>query len=110
MKTLVRTTIILAAALAVVGGLYVFRQSDYARSLSMFRGGHGPGDRGGFDRGAFEGARPERGRGGRVSIFGAGEVIKNLLIMGVITAGVVLVTRGRKPAARRRESGGAQSL
>lgn len=127
MKIFVRTLILLAAAGVVVVAMLAFGRSSMATSLIGFGPGHGGferGERGNFEHGDFERGgfmppegggfnrpefggmeRGEFGHGDRrgASIFGVGEVIKNLVIMGVITAIVVLLSRVfMKPKPTRR--------
>lgn len=130
MKILGRTIAILAAALVVVGAAAWFADTDYAQGLgsigrgrgeigrlpagaagALFGSGQGrgaspgvegqqlPGDTGGFAR--EEGVGREGHRS--ASIFGIREVIKNLVIMGVIVAAVILIDR--MAGGRRRERG-----
>jgi len=118
-KTLGRLLLILAAALVIVGATYGLAQAGFLRNLMggrgelfEFEGGEGGRLRGpeaGFEprlrpggedaSGQFGQARPERfgaqGRdGGREggSLFGVGEVVKNLAIIGVIVLAVVALT------------------
>jgi hypothetical protein len=99
MRTIARTLLILAAALAVVGATIAFRQSPYAGMLSS-----GEPERGGFERPAGEiaqeapaGFEPGAGRGhhDEWSLGGLVEAARNLAIMGVIIAIAVLVGYGR---------------
>lgn len=111
MKTLVRTLIILLAAVLVSGATYAFGQSGAAQSLlargrgrgGEFERGGFPPPEGGFERGggAEGGFRPpeggfERGpgegrRGG--GLFGAVQMVRPLLIITLIIAGGALLSR-----------------
>lgn len=117
MKTILRTLLILAVALAVVGGLVFAMQSGW---LSNLTGGFGRGDEPGFgeqlgvqgqpptDNSEFrpqfndndgngfrgEGGFGERGERGGGGLFGLGDVVKNLFIMGAIFVAVVAVSLG----------------
>lgn len=113
MSIIVRTLVILAAALVVVAGMFAFRQSSLAQNLSR-----GPGDQftqegGQFNREPFNTSQlPSREAGGRGfergghagreggGIFGMVEVVKNAGIMAVLIAIGALLTRttGRKRA------------
>lgn len=107
MKTIFRTMAILAAALVVVGGIYLFAKSSYGQSfLSSRSEHHGPRGAGGmppgfserpdgamFGEGFPDGERFEgrRGHGDRgPSIFGIGEAIKNLVIIAICVTLFVL--------------------
>ena len=100
MKLIGRTLIILAAALVVAGATFAYGQSGYAGGRESFAergvqaqqaGQPAPGaDRGDFRRGGPGGREHDRGP----SLFGIGEIVKDLLIIGVIVAAVALATRG----------------
>jgi hypothetical protein len=121
MKILLRTLIILAAALVVVGGLYAFAQSPAGQAMrAAGPGGHEGGPPAGFESRRFEGApgagfpggeRPggfdgHEGRGGHgPSLLGLVEVGKNLAIVAVsvilVALGARLLQLGRRDRPRR---------
>ncbi len=115
MKIIVRTLIILGAALVVVAGLTAFAQSSAGQALrSAEVGGHGPRHAGGGHEGDFAGSpsaegtngipffgderpagfagRGEHGDSGP-SLFGLVEVAKNLAIVAVSV--ILIVVGGR---------------
>jgi hypothetical protein len=92
MKIIGRTLIILALALVVSGATYALAGSRSAGGFDGFprRGEFQPGGApGGFQPGGFP-QRGEFGRGGErdrgFSLFGAGELLKSLLIIGAVVA------------------------
>lgn len=102
MTTVLRTLIILAAALAVAGGLYAFARSPLAQPLlGAGRGGPAAGFEGaregfpGRERPAgHEGHEGHGGHGGHgPSLLGLVEVGKNLAIVAVSVALVALGAR-----------------
>jgi hypothetical protein len=111
MKTLLRTLVILAAALLVVAALFAFRQTSYGQSLAS--AGH---DRGGWSQeagspGTTTSSRPPPTgfgeRGGEShgpNLFAAVELLKNLAIVAVsvtlIALGAWMVRRGRREKQR----------
>jgi hypothetical protein len=108
MRTLMRVGIILMAAMLVVVGMFAFRQTELGQSIGQRRPGFERAEGRGFDQGAppagFERERAEGGRGERRGggLFAAGELIKNLVVMLVITFLVVMVSyRRRAPNAPR---------
>jgi hypothetical protein len=98
MRLIVRTLIILIAALLVCGATYALAGSSYVQTAFPARAGHGENAEGrppAFTPGAADGAGESVGRPsgpggerGRAGGFGAIEVLKNLAIVSVI---VVLV-------------------
>lgn len=118
MKLIGRTLIILAAALVVVGGTFAYVQSGFAgggrdrfaeraggfaRPANPGQPGFGPSaGRGEFGRGEFGPGGRDRGP----SLFGIGEIIKDLAIIGIIVAVVTTLTgalsrrRDQPPAAQ----------
>lgn len=103
MKTIGRIAIILFAALVVVGATVAFSQSTVAASM-FSRGGRAGFERREFERAVPQGESPEgqfpgnferRGRGegaGGINVFAIGPIIKDVVIMGAITAIVIAVT------------------
>ena len=110
MRILARTLAILAAAFVVAGGVFALAQSSFAQTLFPARPARGAGvegrppataDIGPTSNGgaAFRGHEHEGGRS--PSLFGAVEVLKNLVIISIIVAVVSLVQRiWRRPNAR----------
>lgn len=107
MKLIARTFAILAAALVVAGLTFAVAQSSYARALFPARAGRGEFAAEGRLRAQGAPGAPignAAARGGRAdgfgreaargpSVAGLGEVLKNLAIIGVIVALVVLTSR-----------------
>ena len=104
MNLLKRTLIILVAALVVVGGTVAVARVGWLNNIGFgedresrpdgprFGGDGDSGIRPQFDEGAFPGG-DFRGRGERGgSLFGIGELIKNLVIVSGIFAVVVAVS------------------
>lgn len=101
MKLVLRTAVLLAAALVVTGALLAFGRTTMAERLLANRPGHAHVERDG-PPGGFEGrpeGRPEgfggQGRGDRhgASLFGLGELFKNLVLIGIVVAVVTLGAR-----------------
>ena len=114
MRILSRTLAILAAACVVAGGVFALAESSFGQALFPARpaGGAGlerrppttaaseaagtaPTSNGGT---GFRGHEHEGGRS--PSLFGAVEVLQNLVLISIIVAGVSLVQRiwrGRRP-------------
>jgi hypothetical protein len=103
MKTVFRTLIILAAALAVVAGLSAFAQSSLGQSFAS-ASGHEVGPPPGLADGSAAGQRPEGGEGHGPSLFGLVEVGKNLAIIAVsvtlVALGARMLARGRRDEPR----------
>jgi hypothetical protein len=95
----------------VVAGMFAFRQTSLAQSFGERRPGFERAEGAAVDRGAppADGARAGFARGGErgerrgAGLFGVGELLKSLAMMGVITLLVVLVSaRRRAPRAAHR--------
>jgi hypothetical protein len=106
MKLLMRTLIILAVALSVAGATYAMAgQGANASAGGRFPARAEVGRPGGEFRDGDFGGEPRGSRGG--GLFGAVEVLRDLVIIGVIVAVVAPVKRllnRRKPAANRRRA------
>lgn len=93
MKLIGRTLLILAAALAVAGLTYMYGSSSAAQSQGFERGPRGEGEFGQRPPEFGEAGQPgqfgrERGErdGGGFRLFAVGEIVKNLVLIGVIIA------------------------
>lgn len=92
MKLIGRTLLIMAAALAVAGLTYLYASSSAAQSQRFERGPRGgefgqrPPEFGGAGQPGQFGRERERGSGFR--LFAIGEIIKNLVLIGVVIAAV----------------------
>jgi hypothetical protein len=106
MRTILRTLVILAAALAVSGIAFGVVQSSGAQSLGPARSMQGvaAGGTNNADSAGAGDARPgglEHEGHRSASLFGALEIVKDLVIIAIIVALVALatrLTRGRLPA------------
>ena len=105
MKTVFRIFAILAAALVVVGALLAFTSGSSATGASA-----GPPNQSAFAQGQTTGSasagfqRPEHGHSEEPSLGGIVEVLKNLVIIGVITA---IVSGVKRLLGRKRPGGNA---
>ena len=113
MKWIGRTLLVLAAALAVAGMTYVYGSSSAAQSQGFERGPRGeselgrrPPEFGGAGQSGQFGRERERDSGFR--LFAVGEIVKNLVLMGLIIAAVRFGARliGPRRARPRRSPPG----
>ena len=99
MKTLARTTVILIAALVVVGALFALSQTSFASSVfgagEMMRGQMTSGQM----PAGFAGGHENEGSG--ASIIGLLPIFKNAAIMGALTLMVLLSSFIPKLGRRR---------
>ena len=118
MRILRRTCAILAAAMIVAGITFGFAETSSAQTVAPTRSGQRaaaqPQAAGGTidastDRASSPPARGIEHEGNRSpSLFGAVEILKNLVIVAIIVALVALatrVTRGRRPTGGARRAG-----
>ncbi|HEU5103780.1 MAG TPA: hypothetical protein VFU22_32410 [Roseiflexaceae bacterium] len=123
MRIILRTFAILAAAAVVAGITFGLAQSSGAQSLgpdrpsfdsaaqSQSADGTINADTAGADRVRPGGFEHEGNRS--PSLFGAGEIVKDLVIIGIIVALVAFVTRvvrGRQPASGAGRAGTAENI
>ena len=102
MRIIPRTFAILAAAMIVVGITFGFAQSSSAQALTSARPARNAATQGQSAGGTRGRPHGEFGHEGNrsPSLFGAVEIVKNLVIVGIIVALVALVkraTRGGRP-------------
>lgn len=110
MRLIGRTLLILAAALAVAGLTYLYASSSAAQSQRFERGPRGEGEFGrrppefgGVGQPGQPGRERER-RSGGIRLFAIGEIIKNLVLIGLVIAAVRGLARliGPRPSRPRR--------